>query len=430
VKASTNEVDAYYQPYMAVHRECTASLTQGLEMSGKTKKTLQRDVKRRESIDDLLRAGKVTDSVLMTTGHRSPISHHTGSISGLIEFVQEVIYTDDLPYLIESGPTRKRARAANRVLATGIKNVYAYCEMFSADTAYAPHLRLFFEHFPKHPLSSMSAFDPNGRLQDGRCDAEIANDFVTYLRAQGNKARIKSKIADWKRTTEENRKRLKVYVPALFERYARLMVVRLDVNYRKAMAEPEEILAIAHQYIQRAATDAMYLLNGESIDDIVAKRGTRARVEIDEVKGDLEHFFRNMRSKPSLFEQLVGYVWTIEFARVGGYHAHLALFFDGSKVTKDAWYGDEIGQYIEQIITDGRTVVHNCNRDREKYGENWAIGMVEYFDAEKREKLMRVLDYLAKDSQSVYVKPAKGSQMFGTGQLPDETPKTGPKRSK
>lgn len=400
-------------------------------MENKPKKESKHEASHRELATDLKRIGKVIDTAYTTNGEAFGVGEYTRDLHGLVTFMELVVNSDDLPYQIDTGPTRKKARVASRTLATAIENLHAYFELFSADMAYAPHLKLFFEKFLKHPVHMLNpTISMNAPLSDGRVEAEVGNDFVLYLREQGKKMRIKEKIADWKRTTNENRDRIKVYVPALVEKYSRLLVVRLDVNYRKAMVDEEEIQAIADKLLSMAATDVMRLMNGESIDDLVAKRETLARVDIREVKKDLAHFFRNMRGKPALFEHMVGHIWSIEFSRVGGYHIHLALFFDGSQVTKDAWYGDQIGMYIEQVITKGRAIVHNCNRDREKYGENWAIGMVEYFDAPKLSKLMKVLDYLAKDSQSVYVKPAKGSQMFGTGHLPGETPKVGPKRSK
>lgn len=399
-------------------------------MEDKTKKESAREASYRDLATDLKRIDKALNVVHTVDGKHVIIGQYTKRLHGLISFMESVVYGDDLPYAIEEGPTRKKVRIESRVLADGIENLMHYVELFSADLVYAPQLKLFFEHVLKHPLLSLSPFNRHLPIPDGRVAADVANDFVLYLRAQGKKIRIRQKIADWKRTTNENRERVRTYVPALLDRYSRLLVVRLDVNYRKAMVSVDEIQEIADKLMSLAATDVMSLMNGANIDDLVKERETLARVDIREVKKDLAHFFRNTRGKPSLFEHMVGHIWSIEFSRVGGYHVHLALFFNGSEVEKDAWYGDKVGEYIEDVITEGRAVVHNCNRDREKYGERWAIGMVEYFDTEKREKLMRVLDYLAKDSQSVYVKPAKGSQMFGTGQLPDDTPKPGPKRSK
>lgn len=399
-------------------------------MEVKAKKESTREADQLTLEDDLKRVDEALNVVQTVDGKRVLIGQYTKRLHGLINFTESVVYDDDLPYAVEEGPTRKKVRVESNILADGIENLMHYVELFSADLVYAPQLKLFFEHVTKHPLLSLSPFNRHLPIPDGRVAADVANDFVLYLREQGKKIRIKQKIADWKRTTNENRERLRIYVPALIEKYSRLLVVRLDVNYKKAMVSVDEIQELADKLLSLAATDVMHLMNGSSVDDLVKERETLARVDIREVKKDLEHLFRNMRGKPSLFEHMVGHVWNIEFSRVGGYHIHLALFFDGSKVQKDGWYGDMIGAYIEQVITGGRAVVHNCNRHREDYGDKWAIGMVEYFDKPKCQRLLEVLDYLAKDSQSVYVKPAKGSQMFGTGQLPNDTPKPGPKRSK
>ncbi len=371
------------------------------------------------------------NSVWTTEGGRYLVGQYTKHIYGLITFMHQVIHTDMQPYKITTTGRSKTAEIESRRLENVVKKLSVYFDLYSADLHFAPDIRLFFECARAHLLRELGpGFRPNAALPDGRIEAEIANEFVGWLRAEGKRIGIKKKLRDWERNATENVKRIRTYVPALFERYSKLMVVRLDLNYVKSLVDNDDVLELGQRLSAMAADDAKRFLAGDDIDDMMGRRETLARIDIREVKKDLSRLFRNMRSKTSLFEHLVGYVSSIEFSRVGGYHVHVALFFDGSRVQKHEWYGDEIGKYWRDVITEGRGFAFNCNRNRKQYGENWAIGMVDHHDTGKREKLMHALSYLAKRDQFVYVKPSVKSNLFTTGHLPGDKPKGGRPRTR
>lgn len=380
---------------------------------------------------ELLKIDDALNSVRTKEGRRYLVGQYTKDIYGLINFMHQVIHKDTQPYKITSTERGKKAVIESHRLENVVKKLGVYFDLYSADLHFAPDMRLFFECARAHLLRELgSGFLPNAALPDGRIEAEIANDFVGCLRAEGKRIGIKKKLRDWERNATENLKRLRAYVPALFERYSKLMVIRLDLNYVKSLVDEDDVTELGQRLRAMAADDVKRFLAGDDIDDLMEQRETPARIDIREVKKDLTRLFRNMRGKTSLFEHLVGYVSSIEFSRVGGYHVHLALFFDGSRVQKHEWYGDEIGKYWRDVITEGRGFAFNCNRNRKQYGENWAIGMVDHHDTGKREKLMQALSYMAKRDQFVYVKPSVKSNLFTTGHLPGGKPNAGRPRTR
>lgn len=325
-----------------------------------------------------------------------------------IEFMKCVIETDELPYEIK--------RDANGIVDVVAGKMAKYVEVFPAferlifdGLALSPDLALFHRVYPTHDISQRRAVF--GQLTD-RYVAEVSNNFVLTLRAEGMHIGIKRLMRNWQRNADENAKRLAVYINALHDRYARLMVVRLDLMYRQAACQD---LAQAMQWNEllqaRNLRERVAVSQGEPLDDY---GDGLPRVDIFTVTEDWRHFKDNMRGKPSLFRHMIGYVCSIEFSGTGGHHLHVALIFDGSQVKQHEWLGDLIGQYWVDV-TGGRGYYHNCNRRTYKYP---GTGLIDHHDAEKRGNLMRALMYLAKKDQFVRVKASPKSKTFMTGHLP------------
>lgn len=338
-----------------------------------------------------------------------------------IEFMRCVIETDELPYEI-----RRNANGTEDVVAGKMAKYWDFLPAFGRlvfdGLALSPDLALFHRNYPVHGISQCRAVF--GTLCAGYV-ADVFNDFVMELRAEGKRIGIKRLMQNWRRNADENAKRLTVYINALHDRYARLMVIRLDLMYRKAachdlaQAMQWDELVQGRNFRERAAMSLDEPLDDDG-DDL-------PRVDIFTVTEDWRHFKDNMRGKPSLFRHMVGYVCSIEFSSTGGHHLHVALIFDGSHVKQHEWLGDLIGQYWVEV-TGGRGYHHNCNRGSYKYP---GTGLIDHHDAEKRRNLMRALMYLAKKDQFVRVKASPKSKTFMTGHLPEPpTGRTGRPRTK
>lgn len=150
--------------------------------------------------------------------------------------------------------------------------------------------------------------------------------------------------------------------------------------------------------------------------DLAYKKPYSDDITLEEANKDLERMFNNRRSKPSVFENQVGYVCKKEYTVEKGVHFHTYLFYDGQKVQKSAYKADQIGKYWSENITKEKGSYHNCHRNKYK---NDGIGMLEHKDEEKRKNLDSAISYLCKDEQSIKpIKTNKRERAFVRGTLP------------
>ena len=180
----------------------------------------------------------------------------------------------------------------------------------------------------------------------------------------------------------------KQYIDALSKDYSKLNIVRVDLAYKKPHS------------------DSMTL---------------------EEANKDLDRMFNNMRSKPSIFQDKIGYVCKREYTEGKGVHFHTIFIYDGQKVQKDSFKADQIGKYWEQL-TKEKGSFHNCHRN--SYKRN-GIGILEHRDSEKRKILDEdVISYLCKDDQAIdSVKKDKKDRAFTRGTIPKNKEKIGRPRS-
>ena len=152
------------------------------------------------------------------------------------------------------------------------------------------------------------------------------------------------------------------YLNQLLENTSKIQAIRVDLGYRK-------------EYAMEAS--------------------------LDDINKDLSHLLNNRRTKPSVFENMIGYIAKRERTEDKGPHIHGLFFYDGHKVSKDAYKGDQIGNYWKNEITNGKGIFHNCNRDKEKYTD-CALGMIDHTDVKKRTALTdKAISYLCKTEQSI-----------------------------
>lgn len=348
------------------------------------------------------------------------IGTNVKALSLQIEFMQCVIETDQLPFEF------KRNIDGVKYFVKGGMAKYAnllpaFAQLVFDGLALSPDLALFHRVYPPYGIHQLRTVSDDLFDIDA---AESFNNFVLTLRTEGKRIGIKRLMQSWQRNASENAKRLKVYLNALHDRHARLMVIRLDLMYRQAACHDAAQAKKWHALVQgRNLQERIALSQGETIDDY---GGDLPRVDIITVAEDWRHLKDNMRGKPSLFRHMIGYVCSIEFSSIGGHHLHTALIFDGSRVRQHEWLGNLIGEYWVEL-TGGRGYYHNCNRRSYKYP---GTGLINYHDTEKRRNLMRSLMYLAKKDQFVRVKASPKSKTFMTGHLPQLPGRSGRPRTK
>jgi len=203
------------------------------------------------------------------------------------------------------------------------------------------------------------------------------NNFVHHIRKECRSPKCRKRVYDREYKAKTNYESSMEYVNRLFEVTARLNVVRIDLGYEKAY--------FAESGLANACADLDKLLN-------------------------------NRRSN-KLFDELVGYIWKLEYGVHRGYHFDCVFFFDGSEVKKDTYYADRIGKYWIRRITAGAGAMFSCNAQKNKY-RYCGIGMVDRRDLEKRKHLARAIQYLAKKEQYLRMRLVSRPRLFGRGKMP------------
>ncbi len=218
---------------------------------------------------------------------------------------------------------------------------------------------------------------------------EILNLFLADFRAAVRTPQHRKALAKFERASVKNTRSAQRYVVRLFERYSRLLVVRVDLSYG--------------EYAKRSVT-------------------------VQQACDDRERLFRNAKAN-RLFQHLVGYIWKLEFGNKKRYHYHMFFFFDGAQVRQDVTLAGLIGEYWKHQITDGRGCYYNCNARKERYTE-LGIGMVSWNDSRMQQGLLRGVRYLTKADEWIRLALPEHGRSFGKGELPPlpETPRGRPRQ--
>lgn len=308
---------------------------------------------------------------------------HYGSgftLQRIEEFVTNIASSDELAYKVTRNELGK-AKASALLLAKYFGLCNSMLSEYRSIYDYSPYVRVFFDAcleqglwfapFGKYPLSPSPT--------PGEIEAERFNKLVLSIREQARSKKTKDQVYARAYNAVRNYRDAEEYIDGLFKRHSRLLVIRLDLGYRKEHAE---------------------------------------QATISDAQGHLRRFFNNMRAN-KLFEALLGQIWKMECGVEKGVHFHLILFFDGSKVHKDAHLGSRIGTYWNEHITEGKGVFYNCNQSKNTY-KRCGIGMVSHDDDNKRQNLLLALQYLTKEDQYLRYKPGAKCRAFGKGNMPQQ----------
>lgn len=226
-----------------------------------------------------------------------------------------------------------------------------------------PTIRLFSSILKTYNLKELSV-----------TEAANINDVLRRFREEAQSVTHKRLLRNFQRAASKNLKGAMDYVDHLFEQHSRLLVVRVDLSWRKDFVKNQTIsTAMARQHRQR--------------------------------------LFKRVKSHP-LFQHYLGYIWKLEYGQYKGYHYHTCFFFDGSKVRGDIALARRIGELWEKEITDGQGLYFNCNAITSTYAQS-GVGDIHYTDQSKRAVLRRVIAYIAKVDTAVRLSLPQGARTFG-----------------
>ena len=205
--------------------------------------------------------------------------------------------------------------------------------------------------------------------------SESLNVLVARIRHLTRQRRYLRKKHDRPYQARLQEREITDYADRILDRYARTVVVRVDLYYRES---------------------------------------AQARLRIEQVFKDLDGLIK-ARERNRLFDHEAGYICSIEQGESRGYHIHAAFFFNGAHVRGDIYKAQMIGELWEQI-TRGRGCFNNCNRNKDLYGERCAIGVVRRDDSNVRRHLRYAMSYLVKDDQRLRLRP-RGGRALRRGQI-------------
>jgi len=272
------------------------------------------------------------------------------------------------------GNARLESNAPGNILLRLLKEHIPNGSRFNSLYKFEPYLdmaisRLIeFKLYPPPPLLQVSTASEVRKLM------VHLNECVEQIRQEAKSKSFLAKLNSYQRSSNKNYKELTEYVDALFERHARLLVLRVDLSYSKENS-----------------------------------RTTQAQA-----KQDRRRLFENARSN-KLFDNMVGFIWKLEHGPEKGFHYHMMFFFDGSKVREDITLAKRIGEYWAEVITKGRGLYYNCNAVKLAYA-SCGIGMIEHADIELRAGLCKAVFYLTKTD--LYMKLQTEGRGMGKGLYP------------
>lgn len=205
-------------------------------------------------------------------------------------------------------------------------------------------------------------------------EADVINNWFRQFRTEVKSVSHKRKLRYFQRAASKNLAGALAYVDHFFEHHSRLLVIRVDLSYQKAI-----------------------MMNNA--------------VSADMTRLHRKRLFKRVQSH-SLFEHCLGYIWKLEYGQYKGFHYHTCFFFDASKVRADVTLARCIGELWKRDITDGKGLYFNCNAIASRYVES-GVGDIHYTDHKKRNALKKAITYLAKVDTAVRLTLPKGARTFG-----------------
>lgn len=260
------------------------------------------------------------------------------------------------------------------------EKINEWVELYRPHLHYSPHIEIFFRSCIDLRIAHEPLESPRRVHHDGKPHGVRFNELIDYIRSMALSKPFQNRADEARSRRMKHFIRTMTDIDYLFEHVrSRMMVMRLDLHYRRefiGMVEPEE------------------------------------------ADNNFKRFLSNMKGKPSLFDDMLYYVWKAEQSRSGAYHYHFLFFFTNDRLLKDDYRAKQIGEYWSKEITQGRGTYFNANLSEEKEKhKKLAIGRIEWTDHQKRDNLKNIIAYFCKDDQGLRTKVSKKTRSYGSSTI-------------
>jgi hypothetical protein len=342
-----------------------------------TNDLLEIDISLEEMYDDIIADENLHEPAINGNEAFFIGASYNNSLFLIETFVREIA-NDQQPAFKWSRGTLER-----RPLAKYLETFDSLTVEYSERKVFSPQVSLFFDSAQRLGMMNvaMNVKSHDFHMECNRWAIDLFNALVEDIRARVQSREFKKEVRSREYGCVRNYRSTRKYVHALFEKYSRLLVLRVDLSFksRQLCADGPVTVGAAQKHLER---------------------------------------FLNARRSNRVFKDLVGYVWKLEFGNLKGFHYHCIFFLRGSDARKDEFRASEIGKYWIKV-TEGVGCYHNVNakkRNYERFGIG--VGMIDHTDVEMRENLMRIVGYFFKKEQFLSEKFKKKTRVFGRGEMP------------
>lgn len=203
----------------------------------------------------------------------------------------------------------------------------------------------------------------------------VLNDFVGTIRQKASEEQFSTTANRFKYAAERRKISLDKYIDLFFLKYAKLVVIRLELEYRKG-------------YFRGLLSP---------LDGVL------------EAKRDWARMRRHLQDGRPV-KGLKGYACKLEYGLEAGCHFHLLLFYSGAQYRKDVILAKMIGRHWCDVVTEGVGRYFNCNARR--YSKP-GVGVYGRNDEVRLQNLKAdVAEYLTKEDYLRGISPACGRVFF------------------
>lgn len=294
-----------------------------------------------------------------------------------IEQLVKVIEQHDIPAFRFSVPHSNHEKILPTRLSRYFDDIQQMIDLFDERSrySYSEHLQAFWEAcqhigIERSPVGPVCLNEERTAYLDHRRSMNL---LVMRIRQLTREQWYRRKRSDRRYQARDQGSRVTEYTDSVLDRYARTVVIRVNLYYHKA---------------------------------------SQARQRVEQVFDDLDRFVAERERNP-IFRYETGYICAVEQGQDQGYHIHAAFFFNGAEVYKDIYKARQIGG-LWGFVTRGRGYFDSCNQDKDKYQDRLGIGVILRNDREIREHVRYAMHYLVKDDQPLRLKP-RGARCLRMG---------------